>query len=191
MFCLPRGKIVFTDIPLSGRQNLNLTGNHRLVFPTKQLWNQKLFCLRYAEKGTSQTAQSGGPGLGTHRLSPLPEDTPYSAGVSCAMGGCPSTDRSCNCWSSLLLFPNANTPTKKLMENTHCSVKSTLSNSNEGGKKGRTSSLSWQIFSPTRLHEAVVPPCPAPCCQVYAVAPQTLTFHLKVFPCIFPGSFHS
>lgn len=36
-------------------------------------------------------------------------------------------------------FLTQNTPTKKLLENTHRSVKSTLSNSNKGGKSGNTS----------------------------------------------------
>lgn len=34
--------------------NSNPRWQPQAAFPSKQLWNQKLFCLRYAEKGTSQ-----------------------------------------------------------------------------------------------------------------------------------------
>lgn len=60
-------------------------------------------------------------------------------GTPGARGGRPSTDGSYNCCVRCSFSLTQHTPTKKLTENTHHGVKSTLSNSNKGGKKGKTS----------------------------------------------------
>lgn len=65
--CLPRGKIVFADIPVSGRRILNLPGSDGLVFPSRQPRTREWLCLGGAGAGTSQrhlleapAARSGG-----------------------------------------------------------------------------------------------------------------------------------
>lgn len=87
-----------------------------------------MLCLRYAEEGTSQTAQSGGPAS--------PGAASIARGARMlrrppAPAGPPALGRNCGC--TWLLFLTRNPPTKTLMENIHDSVKSTYSKAKKGG----------------------------------------------------------
>lgn len=177
MFCLPRGKIVFTDIPFSGRQILNLTGNRRLVFPSKQLWNQKLFCLRYAEEGTSQQLS----------LWAVPIARGPSAPGSLASKGGPAADRGHH---APCLCLNTDTPTMKLMGTTHPGEESTLPNSHKGVNKRHTSNpfpTGFFLHKSTRGRAPRLPWAHHQACH----GAQTLAFHFRAFPCVSPRPSHS
>lgn len=68
MFCLPRGKIVFAD-SLIWQANSKPHWQPRACFPSKQLQNRKLFCLRHAE-GDKPTAPPGSPARSPGRAPP-------------------------------------------------------------------------------------------------------------------------
>lgn len=139
-----------------------------------------MLCLRYAEEGTSQTAQSGGPAS--------PGAASIARGARMlrrppAPAGPPALGHNCGC--TWLLFLTRNPPTKTLMENIHDSVKSTYSKAKKGG--GETSNiLAADISSYKNTRGSGTPVALVPA-MGRTWAPQTPAFHWMVFLGIFPS----